>query len=161
MIKNSQTETLDALDRAILRELQADGHLSNADLARRITLSPPATHTRVRRLEQAGYIRGYTALLNREVLGYDLLCFIEVTLQLHQPEQVKNFPTFMQQMPEVLECHHVTGGYDYLLKVVVRNRTDLEHFLMDRLTPIPGVARIQTHVVLDELKATTTLSLDP
>ena len=159
MIKNSVSE-LNELDRAILRELQADGHLSNADLARRINLSPPATHARVRRLEQLGYIRQYTALLDREKLGYDLLCFVQVTIQLHQPEQVRSFPEHIRQMPEVLECHHVTGDYDYLLKIIVRHRKDLETFLMDRLTPIPGVARIQTNVVLDEIKSITQVSVD-
>jgi DNA-binding Lrp family transcriptional regulator len=158
MIKNSATELSD-LDRAILRELQADGHLSNADLARRINLSPPATHARVKRLEQLGYIRQYTALVDREKLGYDLLCFVQVTIQLHQPEQVQSFPEHIRQLPEVLECHHVTGDYDYLLKIIVRNRKDLEHFLMERLTPIPGVARIQTNVVLDEIKSITQVSV--
>lgn len=154
MIKNSVSELSD-LDHAILRELQADGRLSNADLARRINLSPPATHTRVKRLEQLGYIRQYTALVDREKLGYDLLCFVQVTIQLHQPEQVRSFPEHIRQLPEVLECHHVTGDYDYLLKIIVRNRKELEHFLMERLTPIPGVARIQTNVVLDEIKSIT------
>ena len=158
MIKNSAVELSD-LDRAILRELQADGHLSNADLARRINLSPPATHTRVKRLEQLGYIRQYTALVDREKLGYDLLCFVQVTIQLHQPEQVRSFPEHIRQLPEVLECHHVTGDYDYLLKVIARNRKELEHFLMERLTPIPGVARIQTSVVLDEIKFITQVSV--
>lgn len=158
MIKNSAVELSD-LDRAILRELQADGHLSNADLARRINLSPPATHTRVKRLEQLGYIRQYTALVDREKLGYDLLCFVQVTIQLHQPEQVRSFPEHIRQLPEVLECHHVTGDYDYLLKVIARNRKELEHFLMERLTPIPGVARIQTSVVLDEIKFITQMSV--
>lgn len=160
MIKNSAVELSD-LDRAILRELQADGHLSNADLARRINLSPPATHTRVKRLEQLGYIRQYTALVDREKLGYDLLCFVQVTIQLHQPEQVRSFPKHIRQLPEVLECHHVTGDYDYLLKVIARNRKELEHFLMERLTPIPGVARIQTSVVLDEIKFITQMSVTP
>lgn len=154
MIKNSVSELSD-LDHAILRELQADGRLSNADLARRINLSPPATHTRVKRLEQLGYIRQYTALVDREKLGYDLLCFVQVTIQLHQPEQVRSFPEHIHQLPEVLECHHVTGDYDYLLKIIARNRKELEHFLMERLTPIPGVARIQTNVVLDEIKSIT------
>lgn len=159
MIKNSVAE-LSQLDRAILRELQADGHVSNADLARRINLSPPATHARVRRLEQLGYIRQYTALVDREKLGYDLLCFVQVTLQLHQPEQVRSFPEHIRQLPEVLECHHVTRDYDYLLKIIARNRQELERVLMERLTPIPGVARIQTNVVLDDVKAITQVSVN-
>lgn len=159
MLKDSQPDLLDELNRAILRNLQADGRISNLDLARRIHLSPPATHARVRQLQEAGYIRSYVALIDRERAGLDLLCFVSVGLQLHRPEQVRNFPKAVAQLPEVLECHHVTGEYDYLLKVVARNRKELEAFIMDRLTPIPGVARVQTSLVLDELKATTALPL--
>ena len=91
MIKNSGMNEFDDLDRQILRLLQADGSLSNLELARRINLSPPATHARVRRLEQMGCIQGYTALLDREQAGYDLLCFIQVSMQVHQLEQVERF----------------------------------------------------------------------
>lgn len=157
MLQSSLEEQWDDLDRAILQILQNDGRISNVDLANRVSLSPPAIHARLKRLEQRGYIRHYVALLDREKVGYDMLCFIEVSLQLHQPEQVENFRQVIQQMPEVLECHHVTGEYDYLLKVVVRNRKDLERFVVNRLTPIPGLARIHTSLVLSEVKSTTAL----
>jgi Lrp/AsnC family leucine-responsive transcriptional regulator len=100
-------------------------------------------------------IRGYVALLDRERLGFDMLCFIQISLQLHQVEQVMHFRTAIQQLPEVLECHHVTGEYDYLLKIVVRNRQELERLVMEKLTPIPGVARIHTSLVFSEIKAST------
>lgn len=148
---------LDELDRAILRIVQQDGRISNLDLARQINLSPPATLARVRRLETAGFITGYAALLGRERLGYDMVCFISVTLQIHQLDQVERFRQMVQAIPQVLECHHVTGEYDYLLKVVVQNRKDLEHFVMEVLTPISGVARIHTSIVLNEVKHTTVL----
>jgi len=152
-------ENLHPLDVAILRELQSDGRISNVELARRVHLSPPATHARVKRLEKAGLIRQYGATLDREKAGFDLLCFIQITIQLHQPQQVEKFRTLVRQMPEVLECHHITGEYDYLLKVALRNRKDLERFVVKQLTPIPGVARIHTSLVLSEIKATTTLPL--
>lgn len=151
---------LDDTDKNALRALQADGRLSNVELARRIDLSPPATHARLRRLEAEGYITGYTALLDREKAGFDLLCIIQISLQMHQIEQVEAFRELVRQMPEVLECHHITGEYDYLLKVVLRNRKDLERFVVDRLTPVPGVARIHTSLVLTEVKSTTALPLD-
>ncbi len=150
---------LDESDRAILQQLQQDSSISNAELARRINLSPPAVHARVKRLEQLGFIQGYVAILDREKLGYDMLCFIQVSLSVHQPEQVADFRRRISQMPEVLECHHVTGSIDYLLKVAVCNREDLQRFLMERLTPIPYIARIQTSLVLSEIKATTALPL--
>ncbi len=159
MIQSSLDGLLDDLDKAILQLLQREGRISNVDLANRISLSPPASHTRLKRLEQQGYVRQYAALLDREKVGYDMLCFIEVSLQLHQLEQVENFRRVIQQMPEVLECYHVTGEYDYLLKVVVRSRKDLERFVVNQLTPIPGLARIHTSLVLSEVKSTTALPL--
>jgi DNA-binding Lrp family transcriptional regulator len=155
------TPHIDDIDRAILSLLQEDGRTTNADLARAVGLSAAATHARVRRLEREGLIRGYVALLDRELAGFDLLCFVSVSLQLHQPALVTSFPQTVGAIPEVLECHHVTGEYDYLLKVAVRNRHDLERFIVDRLTPIPGVAKVQTSLVLRELKATTALPLAP
>ena len=153
-------ENLDNLDKAILQALQTDGRMSNVELAQRINLSPRATHARIKRLEQRGYIRQYAALLDQESVGYDMLCFVHISLQLHQPEQVDGIRDAIREMPEVLECYHVTGEFDYLLKVVIKNRKDLERFVIDRLTPVPGVARIYTSLVLNEVKSTTELPLE-
>lgn len=160
MIKYSQDENLDALDKAILTALQANGRISNAELARRVDLSPPAIHARLRRLEKQNYIAHYAAILNREQVGYDMLCFVHMTLQGHQQEQVEMVRNKINEMPEVLECYHLTGEYDYLLKVVIRNRKDLERFVMNRLTPIPGIGRIHTSLVLTEVKNTTAVPLE-
>ncbi len=160
MLEYSQNITLDGLDRAILKILQTNARISNVELARRVNLSPPAIHARLKRLEQQGYIREYAALLDREKVGYDMLCFVHINLQLHQHEQVETVRNAIQNMPEVLECYHITGAVDYLLKVVVHNRKDLERFVMHRLTPIPGVARIQTSLVLTEVKCTTALPIE-
>jgi DNA-binding Lrp family transcriptional regulator len=151
---------LDNIDRSLLRALQADGRLSNVELARKISLSPPATHTRLKRLEKDGYIRQYSAVVDREKAGYDLLCFIHIGLQMHQVTQVEKFREATRKMPEVLECHHITGEYDYLLKVVLKNRKDLERFVVDKITPIPGIARIHTSLVLAEVKSTMALPLE-
>ncbi|MDX2162654.1 MAG: Lrp/AsnC family transcriptional regulator [bacterium] len=151
---------IDEIDRSILIALQHDGAISNAELARRISLSPPAVHARIKRLEELGYIKQYVAVLNREKLGYDMLCLVGVTLQLHQPEQIDRFHEEVRRMPEVLECHFLTGDFDYLLKVVVRNRKELERLLMERLTRIPGVSRVSTSLVLGEIKNSLSLPLD-
>ena len=150
---------LDELDSAILEILQTDARISNVELARRVNLSPPATLARVRRLEEIGYIDQYTTLVNRKQIGFDMLCFVRVSLQLHDIEQVNGFREAVQQLPEILECHHVTGDYDYILKVVAHNTEDLEDFLINQLTPIPGVARIYTSLVLNEVKSSTILPL--
>jgi len=150
---------LDALDQRILDELQKDARISNAELARRVNLSPPATHARVKRLEEKETIQQYVALLDRQRTGYDMLCFVRVSLQLHDLAQVIGFHEAVRKIPEVLECHHVTGDYDYLLKVVAHNTEDLENFLVNRLTPIPGIAQIHTSLVLREVKNSTILPL--
>jgi DNA-binding Lrp family transcriptional regulator len=152
-------DNLDELDIAILRILQEDGRITNADLAKRVNLSPPATHARMRRLTEQGYIRRTVALLDKEKLGYDMTCFVSVSLQLHRQEGLDEFRSRVRDFPEVLECHHVTGEFDFLLKVVVRNRRDLERFVIQELTPVPGVARINTSLVLSEVKSTTALPL--
>ncbi len=151
---------LNEVDSAILEILQADARISNAELARRVNLSPPTTLTRVRRLEESGLIDGHVTLVNHRRAGYDMLCFVSISLQLHDIEQVTGFREAVQQMPKVLECHHVTGEYDYLLKVVAHNTKDLESFLLEKLTPIPGVARIHTSLVLNEVKSTTAIPLE-
>ncbi len=153
-------DELDDIDKAILSELQADSNISNVELARRVSLSPPAVHARIKQLEELGFVRHYVALLDRERLGYDMLCLINVTLQVHQMSNIDFFRDAVSQMPEVLECYFVTGEFDYLLKVVVRTRRELETFLMEKLTLIPGIARISTSIVLTEVKYTTALSLD-
>lgn len=150
---------LDELDKRILDELQKDARISNAELARRVNLSPPATHARVKRLEEKGAVQRYVALLDRQRTGYDMLCFVRVSLQLHDLDQVTGFHEAVREIPEVLECHHVTGDYDYLLKVLAHNTEDLENFLVNRLTPIPGVAQIHTSLVLREVKNSTTIPL--
>jgi Lrp/AsnC family leucine-responsive transcriptional regulator len=160
VIKYSAREVVDQLDEAILDILQNEGRISNVELGQRVNLSPPAVHARLKRLEQKGFIRQYVALLDRELIGYDMLCFINISLQLHQHKQVENFKRRMLELPQVLECHHLTGEYDYLLKVVVRNRKDLEQFVVNQLTPIAGIARIHTSLVLTEIKSTTALPLD-
>jgi len=154
-----KNQPLDELDKTILTILQRDGRISNADLARQINLSQPATHARLRRLEERGYIDSYVALMDREQAGYDMLCFVRVSLEQHQIEHVEHFRAAVLEMPEVMECHFVTGDFDYLLKVVARNRKDLERFLVRKLTPAPGVARVYTNLVLSEVKSTTALPL--
>lgn len=149
---------VDDLDRKILAELQVNCRISNADLARRVHLSPPAVHARVRRLEEVGLLDRFVAILDRERAGFDMLCFVHVGLQLHQADQVSRVRATFVEMPEVLECFHVTGEFDYLLKVVVRNRKDLERF-MAQLTPIPGVARLTTSLVLTDVKSVTALPI--
>ena len=150
---------LDDLDRVILNLLQTEGRITNVALARRINLSPSATLARLRLLEERGYIQGYTALLNRERLGYDMLCIVQIGMQVHTHIDIQRAQTMLEQIPEVLECYHTTGEFDYILKVILRDQGGLERFLVDRLTQVPNIARIQTSVVIREVKSTTIIPL--
>lgn len=150
---------LDEIDRAILHHLQGDARLTNAELARRVELSAPGLQKRLKKLEESGVIAAYVTLVDREAVGYDMLCFVQVTLQRHAPEAVQGFKEAVQTMAEVLECHHITGEYDYLLKVVVRNRKHLEEFILQTLTPVPGMDKVRTSLVLSEIKATTAVAV--
>jgi Lrp/AsnC family leucine-responsive transcriptional regulator len=149
----------DQLDHAILKELQMNGRISVADLARKIHLSPPAVHQRIKRLERAGVIRQYVALVDREAAGYDVLCFIRVSIQPHTKTLMNDFQTSMQALPAVLECYHTAGSLDLLMKVLVRDHKELDHFISEYLMTIAGVERIETNVVLNEMKSTTAIHL--
>jgi Lrp/AsnC family leucine-responsive transcriptional regulator len=151
---------LDEKDRQLLKHLQGDARLTNTELARRVDLSPPGLQRRLRKLEDAGVIEQYVTLLDREAVGFDMLCFVQITLLRHEPESIQRFKIIVQDMPEVLECHHITGEFDYLLKVIVRNREHLEKFLVEKLTPVPGMDKIRTSLVLREIKTTTNLPID-
>lgn len=154
------TIMLDDIDRELLTALQRDARQSNAELARRVDLSATGLHKRLRRLEEAGIITGYIAQVEREAVGYDMLCFVQVTLQRHEPDAVDNFRQEVQSMAEVLECHHLTGEFDYLLKVILRNRKHLEQFILNTLTPVRGMDKIRTSLVLSEIKATAAIPMD-
>lgn len=149
----------DQLDRTILEELQVNGRISVADLARKVYLSPPAVYQRIKRLERAGVIRGYVALLDREVLGFDLLCFIRVSLQTHDREQVERIRTKLGSLEAVSECYHTAGSFDLLLKVVAADHRALERFISEQLMTLSGIEKIDTSVVLNEVKATTSITL--
>jgi Lrp/AsnC family transcriptional regulator, leucine-responsive regulatory protein len=149
----------DQLDHAILKELQMNGRISVADLARKIHLSPPAVHQRIKRLERAGVIRQYVALVDREAAGYDVLCFIRVSIQPHTKTLMNDFQASMQALPAVLECYHTAGSFDLLMKVLVRDHKELDHFISEHLMTIAGVERIETNVVLNEMKSTTAIYL--
>ena len=153
-------KSLDQKDRQLLGHLQSAARLTHAELARRVDLSPPGVQKRLRKLEDSGVVEGYVTLVNREALGFDMLCFVQVTLQRHEPEAVHRFREIVQTLPEVMECHHITGEYDYLLKVLVRNRKHLEQFLVETMTPIPGMDKLRTSLVLREIKNSTQVPLD-
>lgn len=154
-----QNTGFDELDRAILEELQQNGRISNADLARKVFLSPPAVHNRIKRLERENIIAQYAALLNFEEVGFGLMCFVYINLEQHNAAQWETFRDAISDMPLVLECYKQTGDYDVMMKVIAQTREQLNDFIDNQLSAIPGVCRIKTNVVIDELKSTTVVVL--
>ncbi|MFH7030598.1 MAG: Lrp/AsnC family transcriptional regulator [Heteroscytonema crispum UTEX LB 1556] len=151
---------LDDKDRLVLRLLQDNSRVTHAELARQVNLTTPGLQKRLKKLEDNGFIDAYVTLVNREALGFDLLCFTQVTLAHHHPECVGQFCEQVKGLPEVLECHHLTGEFDYLLKVIVTNHQHLERLLTEKITQIPGVDKVRTSIVLNEIKASTSLPLN-
>ncbi len=152
-------ENLDAVDRRLLRVLQEDGRISNAELARRCNLSPAACFERIRRLRDRQVIIGYAALIDPAKVGRGLMIFVEVLLDRTTGDQFEAFAEMVRRQPEVLECHMVAGGFDYLIKARVGDMDAYRIFLGDVLTRMPGVRETRTYAVLEEVKSTTALPL--
>ena len=143
---------LDRIDRRILAALQADARITNQALSERVALSPSACLARVRRLERIGVIQGYHARLDPFRLEVGIVLFAEVTLEGHSPEELARFEKALVTVPQIVEASHVTGAYDYLLKVVAADMFDWTR-LAEALTGADlGVERINTHVIMSKPK---------
>ena len=138
-----EAPVLDAIDRRILAELQMDGRLTNVELARRADISAPPCLRRVRRLEEAGVIRGYHAETDAQMLGWEVAFFAIVGLETQKESMLSAFEHAVGEWPEVRECHMIRGGGDFLLRLVARD-TPHENELTGRLTGLPMVSRVQT-----------------
>jgi len=156
---DSDIEGLDRIDRKLLRELQADGRVTTSDLSDRIGLSPTATADRVKRLTRDGFILGYRARLDPVKVGRGLLVFVEVLLDRTSPDVFDSFAAQVRRSGEVLECHMVTGGFDYLIKARVKDMASYRDFLGDVILPLPGVRETRTYAVMEEIKAVDTLPI--
>jgi Lrp/AsnC family transcriptional regulator, leucine-responsive regulatory protein len=150
---------LDAIDRHILQALQADGRLSNVDLAAQVHLSPSACLRRVKALEDAGVISQYVALVNPRAVGRQGTSFTIVNLESTQPARLAAFEAAVRSRPEILDCFYVAGSNDYLVRFVYRDAEDLERFHAEVLQALPGVVRTNSMLVLRTVKRTTALSL--
>ena len=146
---------MDQIDRKILRVLQEDGRITNAALAEKCGLSNAACFERVRRLREGGVITGYAALLDPAKLDRALMIFIEILLDRTTDDVFAEFADHVRRLPDVLECHMVAGGFDYLLKVRVADMAAYRAFLGDTLVALPGIRETRTYAVLEEVKLTS------
>jgi len=154
-----KTRTLDRTDLKILRLLQRNARMTNADLARSVNLSPTPCLERVRRLEAEGYILDYVTLLNPQKLGAGVISFIQVLLDRTNPDVFKRFKEQVSLCPEVMECHMVAGGFDYLLKVRTKSMLEYRDFLGETLARMSDIKQTHTYVVMEEVKATHAISV--
>ena len=143
---------LDKIDWRILSILQVDGRIAAVDLAEKIGLSSTTTGERLRRLQKEGYITGFGARLDPQRLGFGLLVFVEVLLDKTTPDVFDKFARAVRNAPEVLECHMVAGGFDYLVKARLADMAAYRRFLGEVLLPLPGVRETRTYAVMEEVK---------
>lgn len=159
MRNQSSIVQLDAIDVAILTELQAEGRLSNLELAQRIHLSPSACLRRVKHLEESGVIAGYVALLNPKAVGAHGTSFTIVNLETLGGNALDRFEQAVRAEPRILDCYYVAGSNDYLIRFTYQDAEDLERFHTEVLMRLPGVARSNSMLVLRTVKKTTALAL--
>lgn len=143
---------LDAIDRRLLAELQAEGRITNVDLAQRVGLTAPPCLRRVRALEESGVIRGYHADLDAAKLGFAITVFAMVSLRSQAEEDLRAFEEHIKALPEVRECHMLNGEIDFILKIVSRDLQSFQEFLTSRLTPAPNVASVKTSLTIRTAK---------
>jgi Lrp/AsnC family transcriptional regulator, leucine-responsive regulatory protein len=145
-------DEIDKIDKIILSQLQRQGNMALADLAEKAGLSASSCHRRVKLLEQRGVITGYMAALDRKALGLANEFFVEVSLVAQTEEAFEKFEKLVQRVPEILECHLMSGQFDYLLRVIARDAEDYERIHRTKLARLPGIQRIQSSLALRTVK---------
>jgi len=146
LTKHENGTALDAIDRKLLALIQDDAKLSQAELAKAVGLTAPSVNERIRKLERAGVIRGYVALLDERKLGQDITAFVEIFIE--HPKFESSFIEAVGDLDEVLECHHITGEFSLLLKVRVKDMAAFRRLLIEKLNTVRGVRQTRTLIVL-------------
>ena len=154
------TARIDAIDRKILKAVQADGRISNVELATRIHLSAPQCFRRVRSLEERGVLRGYRADVNPEALGFSVTAYVSVSIGAGDFGRVREIEAEIRAFPQILECFSVSGEDDYLLKVVAHDLKSLSNFLTDHLMQVSGIDDVRSMICLEEIKPASPLPVD-
>lgn len=157
--KSNRPHPLDRTDRQILTVLQVNGRISNVALARKVNLTPTPCLERVRRLEREGYITGYSALLDPKKLDAGLLVFVEISLLRNSPDAFSDFRREASRLDGILECHLVSGNFDYLIKARVKDMEEYRKLLGEKILALPGVSDSRSYVVMEEVKETAAISL--
>ncbi|MBT3991984.1 MAG: Lrp/AsnC family transcriptional regulator [Rhodospirillaceae bacterium] len=150
---------LDAADIKILNHLQGNARASNAEIAETAHLSASQCHRRVKRLEEANIIKGYSAEIDAARVGLDINAFVHVTLGTHEENRVKAFVDAIEPIEEIQECYSVTGDADYILRVSMPNLAEFSNFMMHRLMPLPMVGNVKSYIVMENVRKSSRLPL--
>ena len=151
---------LDAIDKRMLHDLQADGRLSNVDLAKRLGMSPPPCLRRLRALEKMGAIKGYHADISPEIFGFKVMAFVEIGLNAHGEQDLQDFMDWANKWPQIRECYLMTGDTEFLIKVVATSWEDYQEFVSRTITKAPHVAKINSHMALRATKMAKGVPID-
>lgn len=150
---------IDETDKKIIRLLQGDGKLKIKEIAGELGMSNTPVFERIKRLEKESFIKGYSTIVNREKLGFQLVAFCTVTLEGHHTAYLDQFVKDVRLLPEVIECYHIAGLFDYLLKIFARDMNDYQHFITHKLASLANIGRVQSSFVMTEIKSQTALPL--
>lgn len=150
---------LDATDRRIINLLELDAKITIKNIAQNLNMSTTPIFDRIKRLEKNEYIKGYTAIVNSKLMGFNLIAFCTVTLETHHKEHIQQFVKDVKQLPEVIECYHIAGLFDYLLKIYAQDMNDYQLFITEKLASIKNIGKVQSSFVMTELKSERALPL--
>ena len=143
---------IDAIDRRIIELLQKDGKIKIKEIAHELKMTNTPIFDRIKRLEKDGFILGYSTIVDNAKLGFNLVAFCSVTLESHHKEYINQFEKDVKELPEVLECYHIAGMLDYLLKIYVRDMIDYQNFITKKLASFKNIGRVQSSFVMTEIK---------
>jgi len=152
-----QRVKLDKIDRRILRDLQADGRMTNVELSKRAGISAPPCLRRVRNLEKAGIIKGYCATIDQKACGYPITCFVRIRLSIHTEDTIQKFEKIVNDTPEILDCYLMAGGSDYQLRVVTGSLDEYEELVRKTFQKLPGISSVETSFAYGVVKKSRVL----
>ena len=150
---------MDCIDKQILMELQKNAKQNTKEIAGKVGLSITPTYERIKKLEQLQIIKSYVALLDRKTIGKQIVAYCQVTLLKHQKGLIDLFKENIRSLPDVMECHHVSGNFDFLLKVVVEDISTFHQFINERLSVVDGISTIHSSFVLESIKDSTVFNV--
>ncbi|HAV28403.1 MAG TPA: AsnC family transcriptional regulator [Saprospirales bacterium] len=153
------TYNLDATDRRIINLLEHDAKTTIKDIAAQLNMSTTPIFDRIKRLEKTGYIKGYAAIVDSKMMGFNLIAYCTVTLEIHHKEHIRQFVNDVQLLSEVIECYHIAGLFDYLLKIYVEDMNDYQLFITEKLSSIKNIGKVQSSFVMTEIKNVSALPL--